>query len=724
MSLLRHRIPLALTVILTAFNASSPGQNESKLTWDAAAAFAAGTSSHAALHDGSITLEDHVLVEDDAPACGYSPDPSSIEVLREGVTLKKTLVITRLPLRPGHIAAMFYPDEPPQPNNGRHIIFTVNGHDIPWEVNHFWTKVPVPAAYLKAGENEILLRTGEPGTRFKTWISLDKNFPVGSAARLRAPGRSARSTDGGKTWSSRQLGVEGRAFGEYPVRLNLDAYQDEGLFESSVIDLAQNSNRNLLELPVRVKEVRVDIDKSEPPGTVVRLETRSGQSLAAGGEGWSNWAPTDGTITGESIAGRFFQYRLCLSSSRADRSPSVKGMRIRALYTLDHPELLQDYYNVKSVHYPVIRSSFSFEYEKPAVEGLRKLRADMKLDDAVRGARTEFEIMLRLKGWVARQWNWHLLRPEQDMNAWDACAIMAPGADGKVDGGFCLHYAIVLMQALQSFGIPARVVSADYSIWSGHEIVEAWSNQYGKWIFLDANFDTYFADGATGVPLNVLEMHDAFVRAFFPASAINRDAWSRQDLASRAASLRDSIPVVCVLGGNARGGTLSTYEWWNPPVDVAPYCGGYGPLVMGYLRYLPRANYMSLKTPIPVNHGRTHWGWDGYYCWEDERTPRSLEHPTFTRRASDLYWNLNQIDFRATASVPGQIHFAMSTNAPDLAVYEIEVNGKEFRTEKAAFDVALASGKNRISMRVVDSMGNPGASSSFECTYIPSAERN
>ena len=193
----------------------------------------------------------------------------------------------------------------------------------------------------------------------------------------------------------------------------------------------------------------------------------------------------------------------------------------------------------------------------------------MKLDDVIADARTEFEKMLRIKGWVARQWNWHLLKPEQDIIEWDAAKIMTPGPDGSIEGGFCLHYAIVLMQALQSFGFPARIVSIDYSVWGGHEVVEAWSNQFGKWVFLDANFDTYFADQATGVPMNVLEMHDIFLKHYLAGKVIDRDEWSREELAKMAHDAGKPASVIGVLGGNARTATLKTSggtrRWSRPP---------------------------------------------------------------------------------------------------------------------------------------------------------------
>jgi hypothetical protein len=59
-------------------------------------------------------------------------------------------------------------------------------------------------------------------------------------------------------------------------------------------------------------------------------------------------------------------------------------------------------------------------------------------------------------------------------------------------GGFCAQYAFVLVQALQSFGQPARVVTIDE-----HEVVEAWLPDQRRWTMLDPLFElqVFNADG-------------------------------------------------------------------------------------------------------------------------------------------------------------------------------------------------------------------------------------
>src|SRR5437870_2263397 len=84
-----------------------------------------------------------------------------------------------------------------------------------------WSRAKVPVNLLKAGANEILLWGGgsllvEPSKK---------------------PGRSAKSIDGGLTWTQHNLTGKGNVEGEYLIRLRLGRYAPRGWAVSPVIDL-------------------------------------------------------------------------------------------------------------------------------------------------------------------------------------------------------------------------------------------------------------------------------------------------------------------------------------------------------------------------------------------------------------------------------------------------------------------------------------------------------
>src|SRR4051794_8000478 len=84
-----------------------------------------------------------------------------------------------------------------------------------------WFRVAVSPRLLKAGANEVVLKGAG-------------QVLIEPAAK---PGRSARSTDGGQTWSTSDVGGKGHSPGEYVVRLRLGRYARAGWAESPVIDL-------------------------------------------------------------------------------------------------------------------------------------------------------------------------------------------------------------------------------------------------------------------------------------------------------------------------------------------------------------------------------------------------------------------------------------------------------------------------------------------------------
>src|SRR5207253_2535745 len=90
---------------------------------------------------------------------------------------------------------------------------------------------------------------------------------------------------------------------------------------------------------------------------------------------------------------------------------------------------------------------------------------------------------------------------------WSADSILSRDSSGKLTlYGYCLQYNVILLQALRAFGIQGRHFMIDGVNQSGHEIAEVWSNQFGKWIYLDGALDTLYLD-KTNVPMSMLELH-------------------------------------------------------------------------------------------------------------------------------------------------------------------------------------------------------------------------
>ncbi|MEV0395107.1 hypothetical protein [Polymorphospora rubra] len=124
-----------------------------------------------------------------------------------------------------------------------------------------------------------------------------------------------------------------------------------------------------------------------------------------------------------------------------------------------------------------------------------------------------------LTEWVGRRWvhaNGHL-----DID--DAVTCLE-----RVDAGerfACVEYALVLSQALNAVGIPARRLDLRQSdhhtgLGRGHMVSEAWIDGLDRWIVLDGQNRCHWVD-ADGAPLGAAQLQSA-VRAGRPVRAVRR----------------------------------------------------------------------------------------------------------------------------------------------------------------------------------------------------------
>ncbi len=142
------------------------------------------------------------------------------------------------------------------------------------------------------------------------------------------------------------------------------------------------------------------------------------------------------------------------------------------------------------LHFP----RFQFVYENTAV--LQDLRKQEGLDQIVADASGDQEAFRRLMGWVRDQWDPGHPDPYPPP---DARTILRDIRNG-VTSGFCAQYSFVLLQAIGSFGAPARCITIN-----GHEVIEAWLRDEHRWVVFDPFNDLQIQD-AKGRTLSALEI--------------------------------------------------------------------------------------------------------------------------------------------------------------------------------------------------------------------------
>jgi len=664
--------------------------------------------------DGTVVLYDKDLIEDDAPGAGHSDKGCVTEPLGSGVRVRKDLVLREARARSARI--VFYVNE--AAGNEAGLLIEVNGHTLrfpplkeayPGERSRSeWQFLEIPVRWLKTGTNRVVLRseTGAEGAPWTLYIARADEFEDGGGAGRKPGRRSAKSKNGGRTWS-RALGETDDVLGEYLLRLSLTRFVPQGVLTSPVMDLWDDpAAERLIKSLNRVHSASLTFRANVPLGTSVRWQVRTADTFDPHGKGWSAWKTVSERPGGSaSIPGplkRYLQWRAILATSNPLQTPSVKQVLVRTKVTFasDVPPdvFVVDHHNEKIKY-----SSIPFEYEVPHEPRLRELRRKYALDKIVEGAASDFEEMVLLRHWVAMQWK---KGPSHGgygaYPPWDALEIMRRARGPKGCGGMCMQSAIVLIQALISRGIHARHINKIH-----HEVVEAWSNEFKKWVFMDptsfCDFHNY--DLNTGEPLNVLEMHRAWLRKYVREPVDWRRGANQFALKQQQGDVVEQ-PI--------------RFSTTNPTsVALGPRPLGYNNA--GYLRMMPRNNYLSKPTPRPLAHGHMLWPWNGYVNWEDDLSGCLPQYAWWTDRERDFYPTLNQVQYDLTyGGKPGTLKVRMVTFTPGFHAFLTNVDDARWVESPADFTWNLHVGLNRIQMRPRNTWGRDGIISHLSVIYQPS----
>ena len=169
---------------------------------------------------------------------------------------------------------------------------------------------------------------------------------------------------------------------------------------------------------------------------------------------------------------------------------------------------------IESDNPPVIRSRYPFEYELAGARGLKELRRTYALDKVIAKGKTEFQKILLLRDWVSQRWDHGYC----NVDKWSKTGLEYLRRAQKGECFTCAVYAFTLTEVLTAMGFPARNITmaqADTDFIGpddeiGHCVMEVWSNQFRKWIVLDADAAAHFELG--GIPLSALEIRDAWIK--------------------------------------------------------------------------------------------------------------------------------------------------------------------------------------------------------------------
>ena len=336
---------------------------------------------------------------------------------------------------------------------------------------------------------------------------------------------------------------------------------------------------------------------------------------------------------------------------------------------------------IRNPHIAVGRLPFRYQpFDEPR---LQQLREKYKLAELVAAAPTEFEGMVRLRGWARSQFRRRDYQPL--MANFDALTILERKLINPIDRPVdlareydaCHFFPLFYCQLMASVGHHARVVN------TAHGQTEAWSNQFNKWVLMDAELNLHYE--LDGVPLNMLEMYRL-----------------------RGKAARSGVRVV------------QTEQTSGDPSTTLVH--------LGIERLGPDHIFRNTET-LEIVEMRNDWMTNHYFPGHPARSERSslryvpaevrkplnfvrALRPT-TENTSDLYWPLNQCELRVDPSSEERaLKLALRTVTPNFDHFEIVVDSEQpSRIAGATFEWRLHKGRNTLSVRPVNTLGVRGVES-------------
>jgi len=631
------------------------------------------------------------LFETDGLAAGYSYKPNE-EALGEGVVVEKTMQIRILALKKPRGA---------KPTNlqatrayllvghtGKSLSAEINGQPValgePAKAGNYWKRFEIPVSVVKNGTNVIKL-SGDG----KIWFARNDDMPVKLPwdPMLLGAQSSQKITVGSR---STKLGKNNDIEGEYYIRLYLEGIANNPSL-SLILPLMDGANltgKQVVSPQANIKRIHVQLDGDwsglgSPTISVAGRWTSDVEepfySLDEGPEA---------TLKAASSLPlpRHFSVHVGLPQDDANHRSRLRSITIRT--ETETPSDWGKKLTLVAKHNPDLPISLSdFRFESLDHPRLKQLREQYQLDEIVKGCKTDLQRMEKLAAWSSQLWTkGHL---SEAYPKWDALEILKKHADGTPIGGFCQQYNIVFLQACESLGMPGRCVSigaGDHGlkIRSGHEVVEIWSNEHNKWIYVDGQAAWYFVDKETREPLSLLELRERQVAHF-----------QKQPL--RAAE-------VVVLA-------KSPYEW-----------KGFGEFpAFAELRMIPHTQFLDGKLIMPLNQGMRGWFWTGHHVWTDDKYPASILYPQRITREQDWNFPINQTQlWLEQKEKPGEVSVQLTHNMPSFDHFVVQQDeGADQAIKGNDFTWSLQPGNNRLQARAVNKLGLAGPPSWIKVSYSP-----
>ncbi|MDO9465031.1 MAG: transglutaminase-like domain-containing protein [bacterium] len=338
---------------------------------------------------------------------------------------------------------------------------------------------------------------------------------------------------------------------------------------------------------------------------------------------------------------------------------------------------------------PIVRGKHKFLYEEFNNKKMHSLRGKYKLDKVIASGKTEFKKMLLLRDWVSSRFNHGYCKRYKGETALDVLKRAEKG-----ECFTCATFASVLVSCLTSLGFVARnlTIAQDETDFIGnntnigHCVAEVWSNQFRKWIVLDADTKAHFEKDE--MPLSAYEVRKYWLEG----------KWKEVDFIQAK-----NPPKVVTMGSDFKEEQLEKNIKNFMKHNTMNY---YHHIMVN----MGNNRFSKKKYPITLN-----WV-DEYCCPQIVRQnvavdPSKRKH---TDNIKDIYYTLNQAHIslschRASKGIPVPVlEVNIETETPWFDYFMVCIDKDNWRKRPERFTWRLKEGKNTIEAKPVNKFCREG----------------
>lgn len=319
---------------------------------------------------------------------------------------------------------------------------------------------------------------------------------------------------------------------------------------------------------------------------------------------------------------------------------------------------------------------------------LKRLREEYRLDEVVAGEKDEFRKLLKLRHWVHTRW-----RIDNDQNfSGDAFAILEKAKTGA--GFHCAHSMVVQQAVMTAMGFVARNLGVDRNHEdlgrsAHHGVNEVWSNEYAKWVVLDAKYDVHFE--RDGVPLSALELHEAVRadggRGIVKVKGVERRVVPMEETGTTEGAVRSYWWVAY----RQRQNTFTQPHW----------SGGSRMVVLDNEAFRSGTWYRNVGKDLVK-----HWAYAA-----NAFIP--------TRDRHQIEWTPGVPDVQARQVAPGELDVRVRSATPNFKAYWIRVNGGAWSAADVPVRWRLKPGENVLQVHARNLFDVDGPTVTATVTFTP-----